>query len=261
MTAPDDFLTAQLAAVQPLEFVRFWAPSEGDDGYRLLAEVVHEETAGVYTLTAPGAPAATLEPLGLAEGRARLEGADPSTLAATLRAVLASTTDGPKVSLTHGTRAELARRRRIEAVVAETNRLLSTELIPGGWKDVATPPFSIGVAGRVVELAPVLAFDTVVMQAVVPVAHELPDRPEIAELVATANESLFVGRLVRHEGRIEFRDVVPAEPLTGNALRMLLQVAGTTAQQYAPPFVELGATDAVAVDETPEAPRASYTYL
>lgn len=252
----DDFFATQLAACGPLDFIRFWVPAGENDQYRLVVEVVREEADGTFSIIVPGDPEerarTSLDEAGF-EGRVkRVTGRTEAEVADAVRAVLAIVVpDATKLSLTHGQRHEMERRRRLEAVVAAANEILSSGAAPGAWRNDTKVPVQFHSGTVQITLWPKESPPDVVLEIWAFVASALPDRPEVGALIARCNEGFSFGRLVRQDGRLWYRDIIHAEPLSHAALNFAVRMAASTARQFGPRFAELGAVDGSAPEPTP----------
>lgn len=262
--ANDDFLTAQLAAMSTLEFVRLWVPRE-DGTYKLVIEAVREEEPETFSISVPQEIEAehvvALAEIGIADGRRLLQGVGEEAVAAEIRNVMAiASPQGSKVSLTHGARLETVTRRRVDRMTDGIYGLLQAR-----WPTVARPkypqvPIPIGVQNVQTWLWPKADQPQDFVEIWALVAQSLPSGPDIDALVAQCNEKFYFGRLLRRDTQVFYRDVVHAEPLNSAPLLASLDIALKIASDYGSQFAKLGAVDATtpipAVEAEPAKPPA-----
>lgn len=252
-----DFLHDQLCALEPLDFIRLWVPDEEPDEYTLVIEVIREEDPDAFTIRVVGdhdeEMQAALRDLGFDPQELRVTGsASGADVADRIRRALTLVRpDSRKVSLTHGNREEMIRRRKVGSVAARVRELLGKEEEPSVSLLGETIPIHFTADSVQVTLWPKDLPPDTVLEIWALVASALPDSDEVRVLVGRCNEGFSYGRLLRQERFLWYRDILHADPLSETAFKLALRIAVGTAKQYGPRFAELGAKDESMAEPTP----------
>jgi hypothetical protein len=242
-----DFLVEQLRVIGPLDFLRMWIPSGGDDEYSIVAEVVREEEPDAFTVEirrdlSPESTTA-LADLGFAGGQIRMEDADEELVSRTVRDALRIVVpDGHRMSLTHGTRAHTVLRRRLERLNHRLNEMMREQ--NPNWREERSTPIPFTSGALQLWLWPRIESNHDVVDVWALIASNLPADPAVDTYVLTRNESLYFGRIHRQKDRAYYRETLYAGDLANATLHFAVAAAVATTRAIGPDLATLGAVDA-----------------
>ncbi len=139
------------------------------------------------------------------------------------------------MSLTHGTRSDMVRRRRLERLNVRLNEMMREQ--SDDWsEDKSTPiPFSNGAMQ--LWLWPRVESDYDVIDVWALIASRLPDDPAIERYVLDRNEALDFGRIRRQKGRAYYKESLYAADLPSSSLHFAVAAAVATAEATGPELV------------------------
>ena len=248
------FVTGQIGALDPLEFVAFavvdGALGEGPREPEGLVEVMALIEGG-YRVQLLGENPAARKIAGFDKGVAPV--ADAGTAAqlvlATLVALVKPPT--PRIAIIQGSHAaELARVQKLAMLTEALNGWLN-ELSNNEWGSVTELPFQFkfgDVHARINGM--VDQTGAAVIEIATLAAREVPEDDKIGRVLAEANAQYTFGRLgLDTEQQLWFRYALHADPVSKAALNHALGIARQTAVEAGQFLAKLGAVDATEPDD------------